>query len=74
MALLDFYEYVVEQAFDGLSSLLARFFCRESRFYACIDVLCSLDLSGLQKPGVSVSLTDENYYIISYIVEGGGAL
>lgn len=74
MTLLDFYEYVVEQAFDGLSSLLARFFCRESRFYACIDVLCRLDLTGLQKPGISVSLTDENYYTISCIVEGGGAL
>jgi hypothetical protein len=30
MKLFDFYEYVVENAFDGLSCLLARFFCRNN--------------------------------------------
>jgi hypothetical protein len=48
MKLFDFYEYVVENAFDGLTYLLARFFCRQDGCYCCVDALCSLDLTRLQ--------------------------
>jgi hypothetical protein len=69
--MFDFYEYVVENAFDGLQSLLARFFCRDGKFYACIDAMCTLDLRKLQSEEISVSLTDENYYTLSILIEGG---
>ena len=71
MKLFDFYEAVVENAFDGLTFLLARFFCREDGFYACIDAVCSLDLTALHTDTVSVSASDENCYTLSFCVEGG---
>ncbi len=71
MKLVDFYEAVVENAFDGLTFLLARFFCREDGFYACIDAVCSLDLTALHTDTVSVSVSDENCYTLSFCVEGG---
>jgi hypothetical protein len=73
MRLFDFYEYVVENAFDGLSCLLARFFCRNTCFYACIDAVCSLDLTTLQNEKIFVSTSDENCYTLSIILEGGGS-
>ena len=71
MKLLDFYEYVVENAFDGLNYLLARFFYRDNSFYACIDAVCSLDLTTLQTEQISVSVSDENCYTLSFKVGGG---
>jgi hypothetical protein len=71
MQLFDFYEYVVENAFDGLRSLLARFFSREGSFWCCVDAVCSLDLTSLAADAVSVSVTDENYYTLSFKAEGG---
>ncbi len=71
MKLLDFYEYVAENAFDGLSYLLARFFHRDNCYYACIDAVCSLDLTTLQTEEISVSESDENCYTLSLKVEGG---
>jgi len=71
MKLFDFYEYVVENAFDGLSYLLARFFYRDEHFYACIDAVCSLDLTRLQTEQISVSVSDENNYTLSLKLEGG---
>ena len=71
MKLFDFYEYVVENAFDGLKSLLARFFCRENCFYACIDAVCSLDLNSLQTEQICVSETENNCYTLSFKIEGG---
>ncbi len=69
MRLFDFYEYVLEKSFDGLSYLLARFFRREGCFYACIDAVCTLDLTKLE--GAAVSKTDDNYYTLSLKLEGG---
>ena len=71
MKLFDFYEYVVEKAFDGLGSLLARFFYRDNSFYACIDAVCSLDLTKLQNEQIFVSLSDKNCYTLSLKIEGG---
>lgn len=71
MKLFDFYEYVVENAFDGLNYLLARFFYRDNYYYACIDAVCSLDLTTLQTEDISVSVSDDNYYTISFKLEGG---
>ena len=71
MQLFDFYEYVVENAFDGLSCLLARFFSRDGSFWCCVDAVCSLDLTALATDNVSVSVTDENYYTLSLKAEGG---
>jgi len=71
MKLLDFYEYVVENAFDGLNYLLARFFYRDNCYYACIDAVCSLDLTTLQTEEISVSESDENCYTLSFKMEGG---
>jgi len=71
MRLFDFYEYVVENAFDGLSDLLARFFYRDNCFYACIDAVCSLDLTALQTEEVSVSESSDNHYTISFKMGGG---
>ncbi len=74
MELFDFYEYVTENAFDGLQSLLARFFCRDGCFYACVDVVCSLHLTGLQSDKISVSREEENCYTLSFKGEGGNGL
>ena len=71
LQLFDFYEYVVENTFDGLTYLLARFFSRDNSFYCCIDAVCSLDLTVLANDIVSVSETDENYYTLSFRAEGG---
>ena len=71
MKLFDFYEYVVEKAFDGLSYLLARFFYRDNSFYACIDTMCSLDLTTLQTELIFVSKSEENCYTLSFKMEGG---
>ena len=71
MQLFDFYEYVVENAFEGLRSLLARFFYRDNSFYACIDAVCSMDLTKLQTEQILVSVSDENCYTLSLKVEGG---
>ena len=71
MKCFDFYEYVVENAFDGLSCLLARFFCRDDCYYACIDAVCGMDLTRLQTETVSVSESEENCYTLSFKMEGG---
>lgn len=71
MQLFDFYEQVVENAFDGLTDLLARFFSRNGCFYCCVDAVCSLDLTALATDLVAVSVTDENYYTLSFKLEGG---
>jgi hypothetical protein len=71
MQLFDFYEYVVENAFDGLNSLLARFFFRDGRFYACIDAVCSQDLTVLRSEQIDVSVSEENCYTLSFMLEGG---
>lgn len=71
MKLLDFYEYAVENTFDGLSYLLARFFCRNNCYYACIDAVSGADLTALQNEQVTVSKTDENSYTLSIKLEGG---
>lgn len=70
MKLFDFCEYVVENAFDGLSGLLARFFCRDGRFYVCVDAVCSRDLTILRTGEISVSVTDAQCYTLSIWVEG----
>ena len=69
MQLFDFYEYVVEYAFDGLSSLLVRFFNRGNSFYCCVDAVCSLDLTSLATDKVSVSVADEGFYTLSFKTE-----
>ena len=73
MKLFDFYEYVVEHAFDGLTSLLVRFFLRDGDFYACVDAVCIRDLNYLQSERISVSAEDENCYTLSYRIAGGEA-
>ena len=70
MQLVDFYENVVENAFDGLEYLLARFFRRDDSFYCCVDVICKFDLTTLQTENVSVSVSDENYYTLSFKIKG----
>lgn len=71
MKLLDFYEYVLENAFDGLESLLVRFFRRGNSFYACIDAVCTLNLTVLRSDTIDVNISDENCYTLSLKVEGG---
>ena len=71
MQLIDFYENVVENAFDGLTNLLARFFSRDDSFYCCVDAVCSLNLTAFANDAVSVSVMDENYYTLSFKIEGG---
>ncbi len=71
MKLFDFYEFVAENAFDGLSDLLARFFCRDNDYYACLDAKCSIDLTKLQTEQIAVSESEENCYTISFRLEGG---
>ena len=70
MRLFDFYEYVVENAFDGLRYLLARFFYRDDCFYDCVDAVCTLDLTSLGSENISVSRSDENCYTISLKMKG----
>ena len=70
MRLFDFYEYVVENAFDGLRCLLARFFYRDDCFYACVDAVCGLDLTSLGSESISVSQSDESCYTISLKLKG----
>lgn len=74
MQLLDFYEHVVEYAFDGLSFLLGRFFYRDDCFYACIDAVSSLDLTPLRTQAISVSQTEENCYTLSFKLKGGDSV
>ena len=71
MQLIDFYEHVVEYAFDGLTYLLARFFKRDAYVYCCVDAVCSLDLTALASDTVSVSVSDEGLYTLSFRAEGG---
>lgn len=71
MQLFDFYEYVIENTFDGLTYLLARFFARDKSFYVCVDAVCSHDLTALETDTITVSVTDENCYTISFKTEGG---
>ena len=71
MRLFDFYEYVVENTFDGLTSLLARFFRRDDDFYACVDAVCSKDLTALATDTVSVEVADDGSYTLSIKMEGG---
>ena len=71
MQLFDFYEYVVENAFDGLSSLLARFFWRDGYFYACVDAVCDFDLSALQTENIAVNISEKNCYTLSLKLKGG---
>ena len=71
MQLFDFYEYIVENTFDGLTSLLARFFYRDGLFFACIDVVCSLDLTKLRKENLTVSVSEKNCYTLSFQVKEG---
>lgn len=71
MKFLDFYEYVVENAFDNLEYLLARFFSRDNNFYCCVDAVCNHDLRALQTDEVSVSVADENYYTLSFKIGRG---
>lgn len=65
MKLFDFYEYVVENAWDGLHSLLARCFFREGKYHICIDVVSDRDLQKLQSAGIEVSTSDEGCYTVS---------
>ena len=71
MKLIDFYEYVIEKSFDGLEYILVRFFYRNSNYYCCLDTVCSLDLTSLKTDKISVSMSDENYYTLSFVAEGG---
>ena len=71
MKLFDFYEYVTENTFDGLKGLLARFFYRDKCYYACVDVVCSLDLTKLKKDGLTVSISEENCYTLSFGLKEG---
>ena len=72
MRLFDFYEYVVENAFDGLTCLLARFFSRDKSFYCCVDAVYDFDLTVFETADVAVSTSDENCYTLSFKLEGGG--
>ena len=74
MQLFDFYEYVVENTFDGLSCLLARFFGRDDGFYACVDVVCSKDISDIANDMILVNIADDGSYTLSIKVEGGCAI
>jgi hypothetical protein len=71
MQFFDFYEYVVENAFDGLESLLTRFFIRDKEFYACVDVVCSLDLTPLKDENITISKSEENCYTLSFKAKEG---
>ncbi len=68
MKLFDFYEHVVENSFDGLTYLLARFFSRDNSFYCCIDAVCTLDPASFASDTVSVSVTDDGCYTLSFKV------
>lgn len=70
--LFDFYEYVTENALDGLSALLARFFCRDGDFYACVDTVCASDLKHLVGENISVSDSEDGFCTLTLCVKGGG--
>ena len=74
MQLFDFYEYVLENTFDGLTYLLARFFTRENDYICCVDVVCNFDLTALASDRISVSIAEEGYYTLSFKTEGGNSL
>ena len=42
-----------------------------SVFYACIDAVCSLDLTALWTEFIFVSKSEENCYTLSFQMEGG---
>ena len=71
MQFFDFYEYIVENAFDGLESLLARFFIRDNEFYVCVDVVCNLDLTTLEDENITISISEENCYTLSFKAKEG---
>ena len=71
MKFFDFYEYIIESSIDGLSSLFARFFFRDKKFYACMDVVCSIDLTEYQSEDIFVDKTDDDCYTLSCSMEGG---
>jgi hypothetical protein len=71
MQFFDFYEYVVENAFDGLESLLTRFFIRDNEFYVCVDVVCNLDLTTLEDENITISISEENCYTLSFKAKEG---
>jgi hypothetical protein len=71
MQFFDFYEYVVENAFDGLESLLTRFFIRDNEFYVCVDVVCNLDLTKLEDENITISISEENCYTLSFKAKEG---
>ena len=48
-----------------------KIFSRDDSCYCCVDAVCSLDLTALATDTVSVSVTDENYYTLSFKAEGG---
>ena len=62
---------VVENTFEGLTYLLARFFSRDNCFYCCVDAVCGKDLTVLATDMISVSVTEENCYTLSFKAEGG---
>lgn len=65
MQLFDFYESVVEYAFDGLHSLVTRLFLRDGYYYACVDAVCDTDLTVLASESIGVSVSEDNYYTLS---------
>lgn len=71
VSLFDFYEYVTENALMGLSSLLARFFCRNGDFYACIDAACASDLRYLGNESIAVSESEDGCTTLTLCVKGG---
>lgn len=70
--LFDFFEYVAENAFDGLSALLARFFCRDGDFYACVDAVSTADLRGLAGEGIVFADSGDGCATLTLCVKGGG--
>ena len=51
--------------------MLARFIHRDGSYFACIDVVCSLDLTKLEKENLAVSVSEENCYTLSFQVKEG---
>lgn len=71
MKLFDFYEAVVEHAFDGLHSMMTRFFLRDGWYYACVDAVCDTDLTVLASDTVGVSLSEDGCYTLSLRIREG---
>ena len=62
----DFYETVVEAAFDSLESLLIRVHRNKQMITASIDVICHMDLEALSDSRTNVSFDkDENVYTLT---------